>query len=154
MKRTLTAISLLECLLSLAVIASISLMAVRYYIVTTRDMRVSNAISQIKKITNASYEWLQTQKQANFSGTDGGTAISLNALISDQLLDPRHDTFSPWGGTISVGPSADPSYVRITLTNLPPLACKNLTQQLRYINKDKTDSRCNSKIVNTFVGVF
>ena len=136
------------------IIASISLMAVRYYMITTRDMHVSNAISQIKRITHASYEWLQTQKQANFSDEGGGITISLNALIDDQLLDPNHDTLDPWGGTIDVAPSNDASFVKITLTQLPPLACKNITQQLRYINKDKTDNHCSNKVTNTFVGVF
>lgn len=154
MKRNLSAISLLECLLSIAIIASISLMAVRYYMVTTRDMRVSNAISQVKRITNASYEWLQIQKQANFSDSSGGIMISLNALIDDQLLNPNHDTLDPWGGTITVAPSTDTSFVKITLNKLPPLACKNITQQLRYINKDKTENNCDGKTTNKFAGVF
>lgn len=154
MKRNIIAISLIECLLSLAVIASISLMAVRYYMITTRDMRVSSAISQVKRLTNASYEWLQAQKQADFSGEGGGTAISLNELTRDQLVDPKVDTLNPWGGSITVAAGSDASYVKISLQNLPPLACKNLTQQLRYMNRDNSGNACASKKNNTFTGVF
>jgi Tfp pilus assembly protein PilV len=155
MKKYSQAISLLECLLSIVIIASISMMAVRYYVVTTRDMRVSHAISQVKRITNASYEWLQAQKQADFSGADGGEVITIQQLVDDQLLKDENDTIAPWGGMINVAPGNDnASFVKITLTDVPQLACRNLTQQLNYINKEKTTNTCDDKKNNTFVGEF
>ncbi len=154
MKKCLHAISLLECLLSIIVIASISTMAVRYYMITIRDMRVSHAISQIKRITDASYEWLQMQKQADFSATSNGVMINLQALVSNELLTDPHDTVAPWGGKIDVAPGDNPSYIKIILNDIPQLACRNLTQQLLYINKDKTDNVCSDAKNNTFIGEF
>ncbi len=154
-RHPLYAISLLECLLSIVIIASISMMAVRYYIVTTRDMRVSHAISQIKRITSASYEWLQAQNQANFSADDGGQAITLQQLVDDQLIKTQNDTVAPWGGPIAVAPADDnPAYVKITLNAVPQLACRNLTQQLKYINKEKSLNTCMDKKNNAFIGEF
>lgn len=154
-KRYAHAISLLECLLSIIVIASIAMMAVRYYIVTTRSMHVSQAISQIKRITDASYEWLQMQKQANFSSQGGGYAITIQQLINDQLLTAKRDTVTPWGGTINVAPAGDnPSFVKITLNNVPQSACRNITQQLKYINKAQSANACGNKNNNIFVGEF
>jgi type II secretory pathway pseudopilin PulG len=154
MKKHINGISLLECLLSIAIIASISMMAVRYYIVTTRDTRVSHAISQVKRITNASYEWLSIQRQSDFSNADGGQTITIAQLVQDDLLKDENDTISPWGGQIEVAPGDDDAkYVKITLTEIPQPACRNLTQQLEYINKDKTNP-CGNKKSNTFVGEF
>lgn len=154
MKTKLNGISLIECLLSLAIIASISLMAVRYYIVTTRDMRVSEAITQIKRITSASYEWLSIQRQNDFSGSDGGQTITIQQLVEDKLINDTKDTLTPWGGQVQVAPADDDSkYIKITFNNVPQQACHNLAQQLDYINKDKTNT-CENKRGNVFVGEF
>lgn len=155
MKKHQHAISLLECLLSIIIIASISMMAVRYYIITMRDMRVSHTISQIKRLTDASYEWLQMQKQADFSGNNGGQAISIQQLVKDQLLKNQNDTITPWGGAITISAAGDnPSFIKITLSNIPQLACRNLARQLEYINKDKFANTCANTQNNIFTGEF
>jgi len=155
MKKWINGISLLECLLSLAIIASITAMTVRYYVITTRDSRVSHAISQIKRITSASYEWLSLQRQADFSNADGGQTITKEQLVNDQLLPNSNDTMNPWGGAIQVSSGTDDAkYVKITLNNIPQLACRNLTQQLKYINKNQASTNCDNAKNASFTGEF
>ncbi|PHQ79190.1 MAG: hypothetical protein COB66_07395 [Coxiella sp. (in: Bacteria)] len=154
MKKTQKAISLLEVVLALAVIASITMMAVRYYIITLRDTRVSHAISQVKRLTKGSYDWLQAQHQADFSDAAGGQSITLQKLVTDQLIEDKIDTINPWGGTIDISPGSDSDYVQISLDNLPQPACRNLTQQLHYINHTQVLGTCANKTSNTFTGEF
>lgn len=148
------AISLLEILLALVVIASISMMAVRYFIITSRDAKVSQAIRQVKMLTHASYAWLDAQKQSDFDDSDGGTAISISELLDAQLIESPHDTTDPWGGEIEVTAGDDPSYVKIEMSSIPSEDCKNLTQQLKYINHSGQSISCDSDDNNTFIGEF
>lgn len=154
MKKYLKAISLIEIILVLVVISSITTMAVRYYMITIRNLHVSQAIKQVKKLTEVSYEWLQTQKQADFSGSPEGTPISNEALINADLIQANTDTTDPWNGNITVAPGTDSSYVMITLNNLPAKACRNMTQQLKTINHAPSDSTCNAGSNNQFNGEF
>ena len=154
MIKTHKGISLLESILALTIVASITMMAVRYYMVTIRDTRVNHAITQIKNLTKNSYTWLQSQHQANFSGQTGAGNISLQKLITDQLANQKIDAINPWGGSIEVAPGSDPTYVQITLNNIPQPACKNLNRQLRYINHSVTKESCSNKSSNQFIGEF
>ncbi|MCB1828573.1 MAG: prepilin-type N-terminal cleavage/methylation domain-containing protein, partial [Coxiellaceae bacterium] len=77
MTRNEKGISLLEMLLVLAIGAAIIMAAVRYFTITNRNARVTQAISQIKMLTKASYEWLSEQKQQDFSSVNGGVTVSL-----------------------------------------------------------------------------
>lgn len=149
-------ISLLECLLAITLIATITLMAVRYYIITLRNTHVSQAISQVNRLTSASYEWLRLQNQSDFSGEDTGEAITTQTLLQAELIQPNTDTIDPWGGAITISPGiTDPSYVAITLTNIPQKDCYNLTQQLQYINHSQTTNTCgNEAATNQFTGEF
>lgn len=147
-------ISLLESILALTIIASISMMAVRYYMVTIRDTRVNHAITLIKKLTKSSYTWLQNQHQADFTGQTDNDKISLQKLITDQLANQKTDSINPWGGTVSLTPATDATYVKITLNNIPQPACKNLTQQLHYINHSTAQETCAKKSSNQFIGEF
>lgn len=148
------AISLLEILLALVVIASISMMAVRYFIITSRDAKVAQAIRQVKILTHASYAWLDAQKQTNFNDNDSGTTISVSELLDAQLIESPHDTTDPWGGQIEVTPGDQPSYVKIEMSGIPGDDCKNLTQQLKYINHSQQSMSCDSDDNNLFIGEF
>lgn len=154
MKKYYAGISLLESLLAIIIIASISMMAVRYYLITIQNNRINQAINQISRLTKASYEWLQVQHQADFSGTPSGTAISLDELLNDQLITNQTDTTDPWGGKISLSPGSDPSYIAISLENLPQKACKNISQQLKSINHLTNLGSCSNSKYATFIGEF
>ena len=134
--RRIKGISLLEMLLVITIGTAIIMTAVRYFNVTSRDMRVTQAIGQIKTLTSASYEWLQAQKQDNFSNKDGGTEISMQQLIDTGLIDNSETTTKdPWAGTITVEPGSDPTRIKIVLDQLPKKACKNLARRLDSISK-------------------
>lgn len=154
MLKRIKAITLLECALSLVVIASITTMAVRYYMITIRQTRVAQAIGQVKRLSHVSYEWLQTQKQANFADQTHGTALTLQALLDNQLIQQDIDTLDPWGGRIEVAPNSDGEYVKITLNNIPQPACRNLVQQLKYINHHTSDNDCKNAKDNKFIAEF
>lgn len=148
-------ISLLECLLAITLIASITMMAVRYYMITLRSMHVSQAIAQVNRLTGASYEWLRLQNQTDFSGEDTGEAISIQLLLNAELIHLNTDTIDPWGGNITITPGlTDTSYVAITLPNIPQKDCLNLTQQLQYINHNQTANSCTDPASNQFTGEF
>ena len=154
MKNKQSGISLLEVLLSLVIIATITTMSVRYFTVTNRSMRVSTSIKEIKHLTNLSYEWLQAQRQADFSGNPNGTAISMQVLADTKLIENlEHEKYNPWGGDITIEPGSNPSYVKITLTQIPQKDCRSIVRQLKNSNH-LTNTPCGSAYGNTFSGEF
>lgn len=154
MKTKQYGISLLEVLLSLVVIATITTMAIRYFTVTTRSMRVSTSIKEIKRLTNISYEWLEAQHQIDFSGKPTGSPISMQVLADTRLIENLdHEKYNPWGGTINVEPGSNPSYVKITLTQIPQKDCRAIVRLLKNSNHLK-NTPCGSAYGNTFSGEF
>ena len=153
MQRKIKGISLLEMLLVITIGAAIIMAAVRYFGVTSRSMRVTQAIGQIKTLTRVSYQWLETQQQDDFAANAGGTAISLKALIEAGLLkDTDGDTKDPWAGDIRIEPGSDPTRVNITLANVPQKACKFLSRQLDHISNINAPD-CDNEI-NDYNGEF
>ena len=135
MMRKARGLTLLETLCVLAIAGAIIMVAVRYFSVTDRNLQVTHAIKQIQNLTKTSYEWLDAQKQEDF-GANGGTEISLQALIDAELIDNADaDTKDPWGKTIIVTPGTDPNRVKITMPNVPQSACKNLARRLENVSK-------------------
>ncbi|HYF98062.1 MAG TPA: type 4 pilus major pilin [Coxiellaceae bacterium] len=134
MKKNILGFSLIELLFVTAVAAGILLLGARYFNLSRSNLKVTNSIAQIQKITSASYQWLNGQSQLDFSGANAsnGTAINLTALINtNYLTNTPNDTRDAWGGVISI--SADPTnprYVRINLPAVPKTACNNLKQHL------------------------
>lgn len=151
MRKTI-GLTLLEMLLVLVIGASIVTLAVRYFTVSHRAMQVQQAMTQIKHITRASYTWLNTRRQVNFSDAENGQTISLNQLIDSNLITPEQ-TIDPWGKPISLAPASDPSRIKIGLPGIPIKACRNLQRKLTRINQSKIFSTCHAKL-NTFYGVF
>ena len=68
MSRKIKGISLIEILLVLIIITTIITMSVRFFMISKRSMRVEQAMAQIKVLSQASYQWLQGQRQENFYG--------------------------------------------------------------------------------------
>ena len=134
-------------------------MAIRYFNVSMRDTKVAESIRQMQFITKASYEWLQAQKQENFSNSPNGKNISMQALIDAGLVVPNHNTdyLDQWGGKITVSPGSSPQYVQITLATIPKLACANLKRQMKPIVRvgspvPKCDK--NNPTLNNYYGEF
>lgn len=152
-------ISLLEIVLALVIIASIVTLSVRYFTVTSRQLKVTHAEKQIREVTKASYEWLQAQMQQNFSSNPDGTTINMEQLINAGLItsndqDDHVYLLNPWGGRVLVTPGADPSYVRITMTNVPEKDCRSLRQQLITVTRRNSPEPSCSSDVNQYFGEF
>lgn len=148
-------ISILEILLVLILISTITIMAIRYFEITNRSMHVASAIKQIKFISKISYEWLQQQHQPDFSNADGGTTITIDALRQAGLLDHKIPYLNPWGGNVSISAGKTASYLKIQLANVPPSACKMLVKQLQPINHIAIENEpCGNAFNNTFTGEF
>ncbi|OGT64933.1 MAG: hypothetical protein A3J38_05120 [Gammaproteobacteria bacterium RIFCSPHIGHO2_12_FULL_45_9] len=117
-------LSLIEVLLALTVSAMVIVMSTRYFWTANQAANITQATSQIQRITNASYQWLDANRQSDFAD------ITLTALVSANLISANDQT-NPWGGTItaSVGQS-DPTHVRITLASVPQTQCQALVRAL------------------------
>lgn len=150
-------ISLLEALLALVIASIIITLALRYFSITIRDMRVTQAVNQVRSLVKKSYDWLGAQKQADFNDYPKGTKISLQILINAGLIqtDNNGNYFNPWGGDVLLAPGSDPSYVHISLTRIPLKDCLNLTQRLQSINHMANQTNtCTDNINNTYEGEF
>ncbi len=144
-------ISLLEVLLTLTIMALITMMSVRYFNQAIVSREVEQAVLQIQQLTQVSYEWLEAQKQADFSSQNGGQMISLQTLETAGFLNNRLMQ-DPWGGAVQIEAGADPSYVHIVLTQVPQKACRNLNRQLQTMNHAPT-SQCDG-LINNYSGDF
>lgn len=149
-------ISLLELLLVMSLGAVILVMAVRYFQLSSRNSKVEMAVKTVQSMSHVSYEWLQAQRQENFSSSPNGSAISLQALIDAGLIqNTARDTLDPWGGAISVGPGTNASYVKISLAGLPQVVCRNLKQQLNSVTRSGSPvAPCNKATDNVYFGEF
>ena len=123
-------ITLLETILAIVVSGLMVVLAVRYYDAAHLNTEVTQASSQMNKIIQVSYEWLQGQRQADFEGSDN--AIDIDKLVDAGLLTENDET-DPWGGTITVAPGDDPNYVSITLPSTPEKACRSLSSQMENV---------------------
>lgn len=115
-------ISLLEVMLSLAIIAIIIMLATRYFSTANEAENINNATLLIENGRTASLRYLTI--------TGSLQDVSVENLIKDDLLPPGFGK-NPWAGniTIVVAPN-DSSKVQITLTDIPKPACDNLLAAL------------------------
>ncbi len=123
-------LTLLETVLVISVISLILILSVRYFSVVQFNQKISQSISQLKTLSKASYQWLETARQSDFGSS--GTAIDMTQLRNVGLITAE-DERDPWGGSITVGPGTDASFVKITLEEVPKRACLNLRRRLSDI---------------------
>ena len=124
--------SLIEMIFVIVVAAMIALLAIRYFAASRLNLKVTAAVSQIQQITDASYLWLNTHAQLDFTGSNvpNGVSISMGNLVDTECLSTNYAQ-DPWGGTITV--QADPNAPTLVLITLPGAtlkACNNLKQRL------------------------
>lgn len=154
------AFTLLEMLLVLMIAAAILVMATRYFTISMRNMHVTQAISDIQSITKASYEWLQTQKQENFSDTPNGVAIDMQQLIEFKLIQPNDSKhplsyYDPWGGEVEIGPGKNnASRIYILMKNVPKMACLNLVRKTQSLMDQNSLHPACDKDRNDYYGEF
>lgn len=114
-------ITLLELMLSLAIIAILLIAAMRYFESTRSSQRVNDGIQSLQSAMQASDNWYATFK--SFTGTSAGD-INVTALINMNLL-PTDFAVNPWGGAASIT-AADASHVQIELTDISKNDCNQL----------------------------
>jgi Tfp pilus assembly major pilin PilA len=132
--RNIKGFTLLETLLVLVIIISIILIAGRYYNQATEASKISTAISKIKRITEASYEWVKVAK--TFDGKDPNKkTLSIQTLKDQNLLSASDDT-NPWGGSALQVASVSANKIRITISNVPAKVCTVLIDHLKPQNMD------------------
>lgn len=111
-------ITLLELMLSLAIIAIILVMATRYYEIVHSTEQTNDASNMIQAIRAGSQRWLLSNQ--DFSN------ISITAMQNLNLL-PQTFSDNPWGSTMTVSPaSGDTSKIQIEMKDMPLSACENL----------------------------
>jgi len=136
-------IGLLELMLSLAIIAILLIMAIRYYQSANLSQQMSSATDMFNAVRSA----MKNFYNDNAGNSGGQSQASINSLIASGYLPPSFGV-NPWGG--SVGLSSDaasctlgslitpgPTY-GVCMNNVPTAACGQL--------KIKLDSTINSNL--------
>lgn len=125
-------ISLLELMLSLAIISILLVTATRYYVTTRSAQQINDALQIIQNMTTAADNWYWTYKSYN----DPDHTISLSELVKMGLLPDRFllTNSNPWGGSLNITPK-DTNHVSIQLKGVPSADCLNLKGILEPQNK-------------------
>jgi len=116
-------IGLLELMLSLAIIASVLLMATRYFIQASAANKVTETTQIIGTLVKASFQWLEAEP--NFKNLD------LNKLVEAKLLpEDWQNKKDSWGEAIKISPyggSHDFQTIEIVISGAPKTACENIS---------------------------
>lgn len=122
---------LADTLLAVVIAAVIIVAATHFFSQASFNSKVSKAMQQIQSLSDASYEWLQIKRQADFSG------VSLAELQKNGLINCKTTPCTltnPWGGSLSVtNPTQtnNSGHVAINLATIPLKACNNLSKRLQ-----------------------
>lgn len=134
-------ISVLEVMLSLAIIAIILVMATRYYKSASQSQQVSNGLSVLHGIVAAETSYAT----ANNNAYGGGILV----LIGDGYL-PKSLQYDPWGGQIGV--QANTGSFTVTFTMVPSGVCNALTGIMQ--NEATISGNCNATQAGSFIATF
>jgi len=157
-------ISLLELLFAILVVTTVIFMATRYVKVGQDGANVTKAITQIRTVVEASYDWVRVEP--NFCGKgnfadhnclDPAQQLSLQKLVDSKLLPKEYDNkdISPWRSEMIVAPQGLDE-LKITIKDVPETACLALEGRLRSDKQDKDTIKCIMASGNKgqFEGVF
>lgn len=144
-KNTQRGISLIELMLSLAIIAIILVIATRYFARANLSQQINNATDQVMGIRAATNSYLSDQ-----AATGKAPALSIKDLISAGYLpkgyagtDQNGAGANPWNGNLSVALGNARNFT-ITATSIPSAACTALSDKVSAnVNEtlgDKVDS--------------
>lgn len=116
-KKNQRGISLLEVMLSLAIIAIILVMATRYFGIAMRGSKVNQAVSEVGEIQQGFIRY-QSDK-GNLTGA------TLTVLSNDGYITARTaGGTNPWGGNYTPTTTANPP--TLAITGIPNPDCQNL----------------------------
>lgn len=128
-------ISLLELMLSLAIIAILLLMATRYYNTTRMSQQVDEAAEMVTAIYTAGNAWLESH--ATFDQPD-----MLQAFVNDGSVPANFKAanINPWGAGLTVKANGVSTLI-LTMAAVPATACQNL--------REKVAQKMQGTVVNT-----
>ncbi len=120
---------------------SLLFVAANFYMNVRENQKVSDAISRVDTVVNASYHWLDGANQRNFCGgtSDSGACTDTNRIALQQLIDLKliktestQNPFSTKSLQISIAPAQiNHSYITLTYQDVPVKACAKLEQKLK-----------------------
>ena len=151
-KKTQQGIGLLELMLTVLVIVSILFIATRYFKTASSQSKVSQAVSQIKVLTKASYQWVEGEH--SFVEPD---AVSVKNLVNNGFLDTRFllQNSNPWHGGYLLAPDEkNKNRVVVSLANIPIKSCEALIEMLRDTGSGLACRRSSGSLKYVFVGTF
>ena len=119
--------TLLELLLVLVIVTAIILIAARYYNQATDASKMSDLTSKIRKITDASYEWVKVAK--TFTSKDQNNRTLSIATLKEVNLLSENDTNNPWGSSLTVS-GISSTKIQITVPLVPIKICKVIEDNL------------------------
>lgn len=136
--RRQTGISLLELMLSLAIIAVILTMATRFYTQANQNQKINDGISMVTGLIGGANSWMMSTPNINIT--------KLSDLIKSGYVPTSFGGASgegvganPWAGDIVV--SSTNQVANITLTNIPTPQCENIVTRFKS-DYDTTSSAC------------
>ncbi len=129
MRKKIRGISLLELLLSLALIAILLVMVTRFYESTQGSQRTNDAVEILQHLVAASDKWFALYKSYQKTGNGDIGLVKLTGLgwIPQNFMLANAN---PWGGAINVEPE-DSSHVKFTLAEVPAKDCLNLQELMQ-----------------------
>ncbi len=121
-------ISLLEVMLSLAIIAIILVMATRYFGLASNTSKLNTATSQLNEVKGG-----LAQYQLTHGSLTGATITELGneALITSETAANGGNGVNPWGGNISI--STTGGSATINMSGVPAESCQNLANRLNGV---------------------
>lgn len=143
-------ISVLEVMLSLAIIAVILVMATRYYKTAQQSQQVKNALNILGGIVSAEVDYAATNSNAyDLNIEDLSTKGYLPPGIGGSGTTPGND---PWGNKILLGPGANGGFM-ITFSSVPSNACQELAN---IVNQQQagTAPDCSSGAYSSFSATY
>lgn len=114
-------ISLLELMLTLVIIATILVASMRFFAVANENAKVSNAVTMIHEISDASFKWYEANPQFD------ATKFTLANLVTMQLLPNKYkepDNINPWGGSVAIEGSGE--HFNVSMSNVSIKSCNML----------------------------
>lgn len=138
-------ISLLELMLSLAVIAMVLVLATRYFMNTRTSQQVNEAAEMITAVYAAGESWLQTQNSLEKNMIP--IFINNGSIPSDF----NESNINPWGGDIEA--IGDDEKLTVILNQVPADACQNLAVKIQQ-KMHPTQVTCHQTSNNVFSADF
>lgn len=129
--KSLKALSLIEMMLVLVVVATILLLGVRYYSIAIQQANVARVVKDIQIIQDGAKEWLLANSDFSISATNGFKKLGMSKLVADGLVPSN---YAGKQGDLYEAEYSAYIYVdrlRITLGDVPKKFCESVAAKLQ-----------------------